>query len=35
MAIFSGKLIYISRLSHPAGRDKRFFTRRVVMENGI
>ena len=28
LAIFSGKIIFISRLSRPAGRDKRYFHER-------
>ena len=35
LAIFSGKIIFISRLSRPAGRSKRIFTSGVAEENSI
>ena len=35
LAIFSGKIIFISRLSRPAGRDKRLFPGGVAEENSI
>ena len=35
LAIFSGKIIFISRWSRPAGRDKRIFTSGVAEENSI
>ena len=34
LAIFSGKIIFISRLSRPAGRDKRIFTSGVAEQRG-
>ena len=34
LRIISGKIIFISRLSRPAGRSKRIFTGGVVAENG-
>ena len=35
LAIFSGKIIFISRLSRSAERSKRIFTGGVVEGNGI
>ena len=35
LAIFSGKIIFISRLSRSAERSKRIFTGGVVAENCI
>ena len=35
LAMFSGKIIFISRLSRPAGRSKRIFTGGVVKGHGI
>ena len=35
LAIFSGKIIFISRLSRPAGRDISIFTSGVAEENSI
>ena len=35
LAIFSGKIIFISRLSRSAERSKRIFTGGVVAANGI
>ena len=35
LRIFRGKIIFISRLSRPAGRDKRIFTSGVAKENSI
>ena len=35
LAISSGKSIYISRLSRPAGRSKRIFTEGVAARNII
>ena len=35
LAIFSGKIIFISRLWRPAGPDKRIFTSGVAEENSI
>ena len=35
LAIFSGKIIFISRLSRSAERDKRIFTGGAVTANGI
>ena len=34
LATNRGKFIYVSRLSRPAGRDKRIFTEGAVKENG-
>ena len=34
LAIFSGKIIFISRLSRSAERSKRIFTGGVITENG-
>ena len=35
LRIFSGKIIFISRLSRPAGRSKRIFTSGVAEGNSI
>ena len=35
LAIFSGKIIFISRLSRPAGRSKRILTSGVAEGNSI
>ena len=35
LRIFSGKIIFISRLSRPAGRSKRIFTSGVAKGNSI
>lgn len=35
LAIIRGITVFISRLSHSAECDKRFFTRKVVEINGI
>ena len=35
LGINSGKFIFISRLSRPAGRSKRIFTSGVAEENSI